>query len=700
MLPTPKLLPPFPRILLLAGVLAAIASGAAAAAPGADPRAHVPAAGPRSLIQAGREDAFRRYCLEGEGRVMFERLRADFDARYLNLPFPAEPPDHGDPNPMTRTSDQVDAWRRAQDTCGVVGGVAEAATLIWIVTREDAYFQKAREFLIRGAAWDVNGTTGVLYNDEAHFRLWRKLPLVYDRLRNQLGADERKAVLASFRARGNAGVTNIRDRHETHKLVRNRLEPRPRSHSVRFMAMTGLTGLALWDDLPEAKDWWNFAYTWYRDQFTPWGGDDGGWAEGPAYWRGVVEHASFQDALLAIGDPLAYSQPFWRQTGYFPIYSLQPYRITSFGDLSGAGKINMEPVIKDFLDHLARVTGDGYLRSWAALYTDPRPLPTAMPLELSRLYPTLSEYLIRNFISSTQPEPPMRGLAELPRARYFRDIGWVMIHSDLPNPDNDIHVTFKSSPYGSFSHSHADQNAFVINAYGRNLAVAAGYREYHRSPHHVHWTRQTISKNAILIDGQGQNVQDLRATGEILGFSQTDDLVWTAGDAAVAYNTRQRGRNVQEARRDLMFVENKFVVIRDRVRLRRPGRISWLLHAEVPMTWDTATARAQIDHDGASLGVHLALPGPANGKVTTGFPTPVDPKYLGAGYEDQWHLEVQLNDPANETIIWSVLWPDRDAATASRATITASSHDHAVIRKPDGSSITLRLRADGAALDR
>src|SRR5690606_31381727 len=130
-------------------------------------------------------------------------------------------------------------------------------------------------------------------------------------------------------------------------------------------------------------------YRWYRDIFTPWGGDDGGWAEGAGYWRGVYEHANFQDALLAIGDPAAYQNPFWKNTGYFQMYVVQPYRTTGFGDLSNAGKFNMESGVAHFIRHLGRVLDDGYLISYADLYSDPRPLPGKRGLpKLDRLYPT------------------------------------------------------------------------------------------------------------------------------------------------------------------------------------------------------------------------------------------------------------------------------------------------------------------------
>ena len=160
---------------------------------------------------------------------------------------------------------------------------------------------------------------------------------------------------------------------------------------------------------------------------------------------------------------------------------------------------------------------------------------------LDRTYPTACEFLVRNFIASVPSRcPPPKPLSELPPQRYFRDVGWVSMHSALGRPDDDIHITFKSSPYGSFSHSHADQNAFILNAFGEGLAINSAYREFHRSPHHKEWTWQTKSKNALLIDGVGQKAQDKKATGKITRFETAPRYVWTTGDATVAYQTGQK----------------------------------------------------------------------------------------------------------------------------------------------------------------
>ena len=59
-------------------------------------------------------------------------------------------------------------------------------------------------------------------------------------------------------------------------------------------------------------------------------------------------------------------------------------------------------------------------------------------------------------------------------------------------------LQFKSSRFGSFNHSHADQNSFILSAFGRPLLIDSGYYPWYGSPHDVGWTRQTIAHNALL----------------------------------------------------------------------------------------------------------------------------------------------------------------------------------------------------------
>lgn len=691
------------RPAILAG--AVLTAALAHSAPANDVFRHIPEKAPRTWIPAGETEAFIRFSTQGGGKAYLETIRKDFDAYWLDWPLPEEPAAFGDPDPRKRTSDKVDLWRGMQDLTGRVSGVAEAATLLWKVTGEEQYLEKAKAFLLGVASWDPLGTTGIDYNDEAHFRIFRKMPGVYDQIRNELTATERRLVLDHFRARGKRNLESILE-HGVDELERNSVEKEPASHSVRFMPMTGLAALAFWDELPGTRDWWAFVYEWYRDVFTPWGGAEGGWAEGVAYWRGVYEHAVFQDALLAIGDPEAYSRPFWKNTGYFQVYFVQPYLATGFGDLSNAGQFNMEPGVKHFVEHLGRVTGNGCFLSWAGLYADPRPLPGEMGMrDLYRVYPTAAEYWIRDYIASGLPRPEPKPLSALPGARHFEGVGWVSMHSALGKPEDDIMLSFKSSPYGSFSHSHADQNAFILNAFGEQLAINSGYREYHRSQMHKYYTRQTLSKNAILINRRGQEVQDKEATGRIVRFERRDRAVWTTGDVTVAFNTRQPGgRKIRKALRDVVFVDNRYFVIRDHVVQEDPGRIDWLLHAWEPITFHEVDGSVVIERDGALLLGRLRAPGNVlRMRARTGFPVDVDPKYKDMDFirsqaylqepaRDQSHFQANTVRESRDQVLFAVLWPTRDPADAPRFSVSLSKDGNTLrVSRPDGLVDAIRL---------
>ena len=604
----------------------------------------------------------------------------------------------------------ADLWRGQQDLCGRITGVAEAATLCWIVTGEKRYLEKAREILLATSSWTlgppgkpvdwrngpVRGAADIYYNDEAHFRLWRKLPIVYDQIRATLSSEDRAKILAHFQARGARSVAWIKKQGDIAHVRRNTIEGAElSSHPIRFMPMTGLAGLALWDDLPDAHAWWDFAYAFYRDQFTPWGGDDGGWGEGSAYWRGTFEHATFQDALLSLGDPLAYASTFWKNSPYFCLYNVQPYLHTIFGDASNAGRFNLDPTTADYFEYLARVQNNGHFLSYAALCTDHRPRPIDKGLTgIDRGYPVAAEFLVRNFGVSRQPVPTPRPLSELPPQRYFSDVGWVSLHSALGRPNDDIQITFRASPYGSFSHSHADQLGFILNAYGEGLAINSAYREYHNSPHHEQWTRQSRSKNVLLIDSVGQLAKSKLATARITRFEPTLRAVWTTGDATAAYQAAQKEKNrIQRVTRDLVFIDQRYVVLRDRVSLKTPGKISWLLHAEKNLAWDAAHATATIrgPEGKASLAVQLLAPGITwRGAPTNEFPVPVDPKYTeGAGsayitgsWHNHAHLALESMESQSEFTVYAVLWPERGshAATASAALADGGLS----IMRPDG----------------
>ena len=131
---------------------------------------------------------------------------------------------------------------------------------------------------------------------------------------------------------------------------------------------------------------------------------------------------------------------------------------------------------------------------------------------------------------------------------------------------------------------------------------------------------------------------------------------------------------IQRVLRDLVFIDQRYVLLRDHVILARPATLSWLLHAEKNLSWDGATATAFVLRTKANLTVKLLSDHTHwRGSVTDQFPVPIDEKYatgkVGSNYitgkwTNQSHLTVDSAEPAREFIIFAVLWPERGAKPA------------------------------------
>ena len=110
------------------------------------------------------------------------------------------------------------------------------------------------------------------------------------------------------------------------------------------------------------------------------------------------------------------------------------------------------------------------------------------------------------------------------------------MHGDLADPKNDAYLVLRSSPFGSISHGHADQNAFVIEAFGEPLAIASGYYPWYSSPHHSNWTRETKAVNSVTIDGGiGQTKRRQDANGRIVRFLTGERYDYALADATARW---------------------------------------------------------------------------------------------------------------------------------------------------------------------
>ncbi|WP_310502469.1 heparinase II/III family protein [Paenibacillus qinlingensis] len=165
-----------------------------------------------------------------------------------------------------------------------------------------------------------------------------------------------------------------------------------------------------------------------------------------------------------------------------------------------------------------------------------------------------------------------------------------------------ISLYFRSSPYGSYSNSLADQNSFILHAYGESLAIKSGFYDYYNSAHHKGFTKRTISANAITLDGgQGQPVNDFDAKGRIVGFASHPAFDATTGDAVGAYEGE-----LTRAFRHIVYVRPSVFVVIDDLATSKPAGVSfeWNLHANQRLTLDS-NGGATIEKGKAGLKVRF-----------------------------------------------------------------------------------------------
>jgi len=143
--------------------------------------------------------------------------------------------------------------------------------------------------------------------------------------------------------------------------------------------------------------------------------------------------------------------------------------------------------------------------------------------------------------------------------KMFYDVGWTGMYSDVTD-DYKVGMTFKSSFYGSYNHSHPDQNSFVIQAYGEPLAIDSGYYDYYKSTFDLEYNRKTYAHNAITYDeGMGQTPFSDASKGMLTGFVGSDKFAYSAGDATKAY-----GGKLTKAEREIIYIKpDVFIVIDD-----------------------------------------------------------------------------------------------------------------------------------------
>jgi len=627
----------------------------------------------------------------------------------------------------------VDDWRRIF-TPGKQGSAHVArAALAYRLTGEEKYLEGARRWMMNLANWDPKGimshdvaqSDGSEGNDEASMPMLERMSYAWDWMGDKLTPEEKRRVLEVMTERGNQVLRLLHKQDFLSHPFSN--------HEGRVLAFLGNAGLAFLGDIPDAEKWLDYVLRCYLTSYPGWGGDEGGWAQGTSYWAAYMYWlTTFAEALRDVTDVDIFRKPFYRNTGYFAVYFHPPYAPRGgFGD----GAYNPPGEAQRMLvENLANAFKDPVLK-WQV-----ESVKTAEDVLDPKQW---REWMIEDVITilrtpakpdGVTPKPP----ADMDGSRVFGDIGWAAMHSALGDPREDVWALFKSSRFGSFSHSHADQNTFQLNAYGRALLIDSGYYPWYGSPHDELWTRQTRAHNGVLVNGRGQPPFEWAANGTIERYERKGALTIVRGQAAKAYNIPQTDGvlklwaerlkepvppmepKVETFERTLVFVSSKtrpVLFIQDYVRTDGPATVDWLLHALNQMQTDQAAGVIRVRDGDARAVVRVISSERLRFSQTDRFNIEAtfgeDPGTAGTEaerkkrYPNQWHLNARTEKPASEIRFLAVVVPSRasekeppieslESAGArgfrvAGSEVTASwgaGEVRLVVKAPDGSTLT------------
>lgn len=468
----------------------------------------------------------------------------------------------------------------------------ESSVLLYRLTGESRFLTEALKRGDELAGFDPLGPTNYSKQDQAPFAIASSLIRAFDTLGSSLDTTRRAKWLRSVTAYGNQIYADLaRDNGRNDQYPYD-------SHAISNTAGLALISILALGDIPAADAWFDFSFRSYVSSLSVWSGPEGGFANGTAYGEYAV------DLYMQVWQPTAqamnvnlYAKPWSQGFLNFFMYFVPPGAQTHvFGD--GHEAVPSAQIMKAYALNFSSPA--------AAWYVDKMSVKEDVLTLLKSDYPLPALTVV--------PQAPTANAIMLP------SIGWGAMHSSMADM-NRTSVYFKSSPYGSYNHSHGDQNSFVIMSAGVPLLAEGGWYDYYGSPLWSSWYRQTKAHNALTFDGGigqtsgGTAVSTIRDNGRITAFATTKNLDYIEGDATPSY-----GGQLKSAIRKLWYVrETDSVVVYDKAISAIARTWEWNMHAMAPIVTD-AKGNISISNKGRTACIRPLITNGVHFEKRTGVP--------------------------------------------------------------------------------
>ncbi|NLF17194.1 MAG: DUF4962 domain-containing protein [Lentisphaerae bacterium] len=543
---------------------------------------------PRVFVTPATLEAFRARRL-GPAAEAWDEIRHGAEQaltqtpRTVTLkPFPA------DPGKARKQVFFLGSDGQAQVPAGIgpseLNAAADRANLLswaYLISGEQRYAEAARTWLLwllpfrmdyHLARADRAAHDTVVYNYEYGLK---NVALTYDRIIGVLSPAERAAVLEHVRYHGDNAYRWCRDALKLDVRYEN-------SHGQQCMHALVTTTMAVMGDLDEADVWADWLIRQYVNRLA-WGGDDGGYTEGQTYGH---KFGMILEALAALRTATGidvFRKPRLNNAGEFWLYCMA---LNTWWNHWGDVYPLLEPMRGNARDGaiaglLAAMTGNRAVAWYSRTVVTP---PAHIPFR----------YLAE---PGPSPKPPI----DVAQARLFPDVGQLAAYDRFYDHAGS-RIFFRSSPWGSHSHSHCDQNGFVIHAGGEILACDAGYYTYSGDTYHQQFSTASVAHNTLLANGKGQP-KSITAKGLVHSLFDSPRYCLFTGSAGTAYPEM-----LERFDRTVLFLRPNLWVMHDDVTAPAPTALTWLLNTFEPAEIDAARATLTVRQRDQRLSVRHLFP--------------------------------------------------------------------------------------------
>jgi Domain of unknown function (DUF4962)/Heparinase II/III-like protein len=580
-----------------------------------------PKSHPRVLITADELAAFRKRMKSSRQASSIVRAAERFIGR--------EPPSEDSGRPRRKGKDAFEQKNFAKWAGKALGNRVDASisdlARAYLITGEQKYGRQAIRYAVHVAHFDPDGVTGRQTSDFANGACLGAMALAYDSCFDLLTPQEEAVLQRAIAVRAGRMFAGWRNNLETRIFSAHIWQ-----HILREFTQAAFATLG---EIDQADQWASYVYELWLARVPLLGGADGGWANGNNYFgTNIVTLVSIPTFFERLTGVDFFAHPWYHNVIYYMIYTWPPGSPPDgFGD--GCEQRDLAPLSRlAFADVLGRKFGDSYA-GWY-VRESLKPLRSTIDDDGS-----LRWYRLR--AGDTSPVPTRESF-DLPQARLFRDIGVVAMHTHLADPSNNLMLAFRSSPFGSFNHAHADQNSFNLLFGAKRLFTNSGYYISYGDAHFKGWYKNSRGHNTVLIDGQGQLMNTTEGYGAVVRYLHGRRITYCLGDASHAYG--DAGLTV--FRRHVALLRPSTVVIYDELEADHPAQWSWLLHSPDKILCQPANNRLTVATASARSEVDYFAPLPLNFDISDRFDPPAvnwrDKTSRGKviRYPNQWHATV------------------------------------------------------------